>query len=388
MSRAARRAIVLALGLAVLSGCGKKGPPLVPLRPVPEAPGTLAAARLGADVHLRFTVPARNVSVPGPVDIDRIEIYAASLAPGAPAPPNHEFLTEKYLVGTVIVRPAPVPGVVEPEGAEADGRPVPGAAATFVEPLTVDMLNPPVPEAVAAPPPAAAATPAAPAYPTRIYAARGITRGGRPGAPTARITVPLVDPPPAPAGLEVSFTESAFVLTWLPVVGEVGGVTPGFAVYRAESPAAPLTTEPVTEPRAEIAGVDFGVERCFSVRSTAQVGGVPIESDASAPVCVTPRDIFAPAAPAGLTGVASSGVIALIWDANTEADLAGYLVLRADGPGETLRPLTPSPIRETAYRDTSVTPGVRYEYAIVAVDRATPPNSSAPSARYGVTAAQ
>ena len=56
-----------------------------------------------------------------------------------------------------------------------------------------------------------------------------------------------------------------------------------------------------------------------------------------------------------------------------EPDIAGYTVLRGDAPGDTLRPLTPSPIRETTFRDTTVRPGARYNYAIVAVDgRATP----------------
>jgi hypothetical protein len=63
-------------------------------------------------------------------------------------------------------------------------------------------------------------------------------------------------------------------------------------------------------------------------------------------------------------------MISLIWNANTEADLAGYVVLRGEAPGDTLQPLTPSPIKETTFRDTTVKPGMRYVYAIVAVDTA------------------
>ncbi|MCC7241646.1 MAG: hypothetical protein IT180_06950, partial [Acidobacteria bacterium] len=39
------------------------------------------------------------------------------------------------------------------------------------------------------------------------------------------------------------------------------------------------------------------------------------------------------------------------------------------------------PIRETTYRDLSVTPGVRYTYAVVAVDNASPQNVSGQSNR-------
>jgi hypothetical protein len=75
--------------------------------------------------------------------------------------------------------------------------------------------------------------------------------------------------------------------------------------------------------------------------------------------------------------VAGDGVMNLGWDANTERDLAGYLVLRGEAPGATLQALTPAPIRETTYKDTTVKPGVRYTYAVVAVDTAMPPNTSA-----------
>ena len=76
----------------------------------------------------------------------------------------------------------------------------------------------------------------------------------------------------------------------------------------------------------------------------------------------------------------------MIWDANTEADLAGYLVLRATSADETLQPLTPAPIRDTVYRDTTVTAGAEYVYVVVAVDSAPTPNRSKPSSPVRVTA--
>jgi hypothetical protein len=133
-------------------------------------------------------------------------------------------------------------------------------------------------------------------------------------------------------------------------------------------------------------GATPGQERCFVVRSVATVGTASIESDPTDPICVTPRDTFPPAAPKNLQAVGSAGVISLIWEANTEPDLGGYLVLRGQAPGDTLQPLTPAPIRETRFQDRTTRPGVTYFYAIVAVDRATPPNTSAPSNRVQETA--
>src|SRR4030095_8188969 len=93
-----------------------------------------------------------------------------------------------------------------------------------------------------------------------------------------------------------------------------------------------------------------------------------------------------PAAPRGLAAVPTAGQISLIWDANTEKDLAGYLVLRGDAPDGPLTAIPQAPIKETSYRATTFKPGSRYIYAVVAVDNATPPNFSAQSGRVEETA--
>ena len=110
-------------------------------------------------------------------------------------------------------------------------------------------------------------------------------------------------------------------------------------------------------------------------------GPVHVESGPSERACATSKDVFPPAAPKGLAAVSTPGAMQLIWNANTEGDLAGYIVLRAEPPDETLQPLTPAPIRDTVFQDATVKPGVRYVYAIVAVDSSAPPNRSTPSER-------
>ena len=89
-------------------------------------------------------------------------------------------------------------------------------------------------------------------------------------------------------------------------------------------------------------------------------------SDASPPICVTPVDVFPPAAPAGLAAVPSEGGISLIWEPNAELDLGGYLVLRREAGDATLRQLTDRPIAEARYRDTDVKAGTRYIYSVAA----------------------
>jgi hypothetical protein len=243
-----------------------------------------------------------------------------------------------------------------------------------------------VPPAVAPPPAAAPAAAAAPPQILRrIYVVRGITRSGRPGAQSPRLEVPLTTPPPAPGGVAARNTEKAIVVEWLPSVADPAAGAVAFNVYRADE-GEPLNPAPVPTPGFEQAGAAAGVEQCFQVRAVVMAGAVAVESEPSPPGCVTPTDTFPPAAPKGLGAVPGPGVVNLIWDANTEPDLDGYIILRGEAPGDKLQPLTPTPVRATFYTDNTVKPNVRYVYAVVAVDNAKPPNRSAESERVSETA--
>jgi hypothetical protein len=106
------------------------------------------------------------------------------------------------------------------------------------------------------------------------------------------------------------------------------------------------------------------------------------ESEVSAPAGVTPRDVFAPAPPEGLSAIAGLGSVELVWDRNTEPDLKGYRVYRA-GEGrefEVLAEFVDSP----AYSDRQVESGKRYRYAIRAIDEAG--NESTMTASVEITA--
>ena len=382
------RSAGVAVALCAFAACGKKGPPLPPLHIVPDVVTEVSARRSGDEVIIRFVLPAKNANGPTPVNLARVEVVAATIAPGAMAPPNRQLLNARYVVGTIAVEPPAEEGAPVPAD---DPRPAAGEPAVFVEKLTDAVLKPqftempPAPAAVPSAP--AAATPAAavPSLPVRIYTIRGVARNGRPGPPSARIQIPLGELPPPPSGLAVTFDEKALALTWIPPVASEAGKPPLFNVYTSTG-TQPLNPSPLATPAYTRTGVEYGKEECFVVRTVEPQGVAQIESGASAAQCVTPADRFAPAAPKGLVAVGSAGAINLIWEANTDADLGGYLVLRGEAPGDTLQPVTPTPIQETTYRDTTVTPGVRYVYAIVAVDRTTPPNVSAQSARVEETA--
>jgi hypothetical protein len=215
----------------------------------------------------------------------------------------------------------------------------------------------------------------------RAYVAVGFNGRGRRGMLSPRVSLPLVPLPPPPGEPRVSYDEKAITVTW-PPAAPADGTTFTYTVYRPD-PVALLTPTPVRNAQFVDESIEWDAERCYEVRTVATVEGVRIESLPSAPHCVTLQDTFAPKKPEGLVGVGSESAISLIWTANTEVDLAGYVVLRAIEPATQLTPVTPAPIADTNYRDT-VPAGSRVTYAVLAVDKAG--NRSAPSDRITETA--
>jgi len=388
-----------------LGACGKKGPPVAPLRPVPAALATLTARRLGDTVRLTFTIPAANADKSAPADLERIEVYGLTIDPAGDVPDIDEFISGGMLVARVDVKPpAPPPGEGAAPAAEPapppDPRPGQGDAVTVEETLTDETLAPVLFGTPREGPPIGPRTLAA-LVPSRgqrrTYLAIAISHRNLRSGPSGRVAVPLGPMPPPPAGFAVAYTESQFVVSWDPgppdpwqPIWPLFTYNRGVDVYEVAGEGvvspAPLNAALVTAATFEVPLEAFGEARCFAARSTESVGTSVWSGALVAPVCVTPEDTFAPAAPTGLVGVSSDGVISLIWNANGERDLAGYLVLRAEAPGGTLRAVTPAPIGDTTYRDTDVRPGGRYVYAVVAVDNASPPNVSEESARVEETA--
>ena len=144
-----------------------------------------------------------------------------------------------------------------------------------------------------------------------------------------------------------------------------------------------LTKVPTAEPTFSDARIVWGEKRCYAVRAVETVEDSSVEGTESPAKCVPLTDKFPPKAPEGLQAVPSDGAINLIWDANRERDVRGYIVLRGIAPTDTLEPVTPEPIRETSFKD-AVKPGVRFVFAVRAVDAAG--NMSPPSARVEETA--
>jgi len=416
------------LAAAVLAaGCGKKGPPLPPLLKLPAPPADITAQRRGSKVDLQFTVPGANTDGTRPANVERVEVYALT---GPPTATDDQFLKRGTKVASVrtktprdpdqtIEEDEPQDEIEPPEGPGLDQ----GALARVEEELTAAATAPADLTNDAGKRPASTVDSKAsrpllgpPVNPvSRTYVSVGINKRGRRGPVSRRVAIPLVPPPPRPPTPSVNYDETTITVAWTAVEARPQPQKPAGAdvlpsrpigpaqsplaynVYEVPppepvsgsggSPRAPaetlLTKMPVPEARFSDARIEWGANRCYVVRAVETVGDLTLESDAGPAGCKKLVDTFPPAAPKGLTAVATEGAVNLIWQPNGEKDLDGYLVLRAVAPGENLSPVTPSPIQGTTFQD-AAEPAVRFVYAVVAVDKAG--NTSAQSNAVEATA--
>jgi hypothetical protein len=339
-------------------------PPPLPLPPGVDRGATVAVRdALTDEARLAVELPVEKpVTRVEPEIEDADEHIGPLVAPAATQSPlRHYFVIAKSPRGRGSIPSTPVSVPLE-AGSAAPGQPVVTHTASDV---TI---------AWAPSPDARTATFLAPPTATPVTGANA-----SPGNVTPKLPLPL--PPLAAKSLGFNTQATTY---------HVYDVTPSTVEsdpYAISLPK-PITPAPLATTEFTVKGVSFGTERCFEVRPLDQVSGTVVIGPASPRTCITPKDTFPPAAPRNLAAIAGAGVISLIWDPNSESDLAGYIVLRGEAPGDTLQAITPQPVTETSYRDETVTPGTRYVYVVVAADRAEPPNVGPRSNRVEETARQ
>ena len=96
---------------------------------------------------------------------------------------------------------------------------------------------------------------------------------------------------------------------------------------------------------------------------------------------ITPRDVYPPPVPAGLSAVYTGQSVELIWTADVEADLAGYNVYRREEGGP-FQKINKEPLITPIFRDSSAQAERSYFYRVTAVDLTG--NESAPSEEFGI----
>lgn len=355
--------------LTLLTACGKIGEPLPPIPRTPLIVDELKVVQEGTRMVLRFPlVRSRQTR-----EIDRIDVYRLVESGTDPAGlPVEVFASRASVIASI----------------PADQIPLNRSAATFVDPLE-------------------------PLEPLKLgsivrgvryrYAIRIVNRNGAAAdLSNYAMILPLTDVAAPPAGVAAAQTEREIVITWQPPPRNANGTTPvnlaGYNIYRktvgSEAPPTRLNRAPIAEPRFSDQLFQFGLSYEYQVRAISQPpnqanqanqpgsGNIGIvESDESPTLIHQAKDSFAPAAPGSLTIASVNRIVSLFWPLNTEADIAGYHIYRADeenAPPAGWRRLDPQLHQTGSWRDDRVTAGKTYFYRITAVDRFG--NESLPSA--------
>jgi hypothetical protein len=342
LTRAAAAAL---LGL-LAAACGRKGSIHPPLVLVPQPVENFRASQRGDRIVLEWVNPTASIDGSPLVEIGGIEIWASDRAEAIPA-------------GAVLLKDL---GAAELATLPAGGA---GGARTLLYsfvPQGKDRFGKPLFLAL------------------RVRDARKNRLSEF--SPAATVSYVLVPNPPV--DLRVAVAENRVELHWAAPAANVDGSVPaafkGYNVYRAESGGPPvrLNGKPFPERAFDDTDFTFGKTYTYVVRASV-TGEEPYAESADSPVAVvTPMDVFPPAVPGGLTAASGGSVIMLLWEAGREPDLAGYRVWRRVAGKGSFEPLTARPVAENTYSDGAAAPGVRYEYAVSAVDKAG--NESARSA--------
>ncbi len=119
------------------------------------------------------------------------------------------------------------------------------------------------------------------------------------------------------------------------------------------------------------------VDRIYSYRVAAFMNfhGTKIVGEFAEVSSVVPKDFIPPAPPRGLVAVQSGKGIELLWQQNSEIDVAGYKVYRRE-PDGLITLLTYTPVKSPRFVDRDRLARGRYSYWVTAVDNADPPNES------------
>jgi hypothetical protein len=349
--------LALITGLcAVCIGCASTGPPLPPSLELPKPPNDLRATRRGDRVSLVWTVPSQttdrqSVRCLGPARICR--------AVGVPLtqcePPVGE--APKLQADIITLQRARIP-----QG--------------YVDLLPAALMK---------------------RIPAMATYAVGVYNRDHHGGEFNQVRVPLAPTYSPPTDLEAQPTADGILLTWVGAAEnyDVPKISHRYRVYRreADSPKEVLAGDVPVEDAGQVRYVDqsfewgktylyrvlvvtivsTGFQPCPATAPAGAdcMGAIEIEGDDTPPIKLFANDVFPPATPTGLQAVFSgpgqSPFIDLIWAPSVQEDLAGYNIYRHEVGAPPVK-INTELAKTPAYRDTAITPGKLYFYAVTSVD--------------------
>lgn len=301
----------------IAAGCGAPGDPLPPSLNIPQAITDLAARQQGDRILVTFTLPALTTD-----GVVLRKFQAVELRAGPP--PEGNFDLERW---AEVAKVFPV---------------------TQARPGPVEL-----------------------AVPVAEWGPREIILGVRAAGPKGRfsewsnlVALTLVPPLAAPEDLRAQATAEGVRLEWR-TPDEREGLR--FRIFRrGAGQSEPAQIGESQEPAFIDANASLGLSWQYRVQAVIRAGETEAFSEPSPWISITPEDRFPPSPPKGLRATASLGSVELAWEANQEPDLKGYYVWRA-APDQSLQRLSDL-LTLPSYSDRTARSGVRYRYAISAVD--------------------
>ena len=214
---------------------------------------------------------------------------------------------------------------------------------------------------VAIPSPASEPGPVRIVAPAARYVSQQATVRVRVASPKGRFndwaarTLTIDSPLSIPAELSAQATAGGVLLAWQ---------SPHKAQFRILRTTGAVETEvgTISENRFLDSTARFDTAYSYRIEAFSTLS----RSGFTAPIGITPIDTFPPSVPAGLSAVPGIGSIEVAWERSPEPDVAGYRLYRAtpDLDWRAVGGQTPS----ANYSDRDVASGVRYRYAVSAVD--------------------
>jgi hypothetical protein len=337
LNKTATAFIFIAL-LNALVACGKRSPPLPPIERVAQRVELVGFQR-GNQVRISWTLPVRNAPDGSVLNISRVDVYRLA----EPLTANTSLTEEEFAARSTVIASVPV--------TDADF-----ARKTLNYFDTLEFAGQNI---------------------KLRYAIRFVNAAGQKAAFSNFL---VIEPAPKianpPAVLAPRLSPEAILISWISPDANIDGSKPpnilGYNIYRArngETPARLINQNPVTSNELRDQNFEFGDSYKYFVRTVSLgTNAEPVESLESTVVEITPKDLFPPKPPEGITLAASPNTISIFFAANLENDVAGYRLFRSTDR-TTWTPLNERLIETNTYQDNKVQSGRTYYYYLTAVDK-------------------
>jgi hypothetical protein len=332
------------VAVLIITGCGKIGDPLPPIPRAPLIIDELTVSQQGTQLMLSFPIVMTQRSP----RLQRIDVYRLIESTDDPLGLPEEIFSAR---ATIIYS---LPG---------DQITLNRSTITYADPLNLKNGS---------------------RNSRYRYAVQLVTStGAMADFSNYALITPLFDLTLPPLDLQASQRETETEITWSAPTANENGTSPANAtaynIYRrVEGSNAPLTKlnpEPLLETRFIDRDFQFGTRYEYVVRALSLLPGDPslnnaIESDTTTLV-YTPKDAFPPAEPTPITIASIAGIVSLYWPLNSEPDVVGYNIYRAEdenAPPDKWIKLNPQLHKTASFRDDKVQVGKQYFYQVTAVD--------------------